>query len=73
MFAISVNTSTTLNKCLTINERNMGKPAATISNFHVCPKTTGTVPHVGGPIVGGAGSVTIGGLPAALDQNNLNL
>ena len=51
----------------------MGKPAASISNFHVCPKTTGTVPHVGGPIVGGSGSVTIGGLPAALEQNNLNL
>lgn len=50
---------------LIINELNMGKPAATISNLHVCPKTTGTVPHVGGPIVGGSGSVSIGGLPAA--------
>jgi len=40
---------------LIINELNMGKPAATISNFHICPKTTGTVPHVGGPIAGGSG------------------
>ena len=31
----------------------MGKPAATIGSLHVCPKTPGTVPHVGGPIVGG--------------------
>jgi uncharacterized Zn-binding protein involved in type VI secretion len=43
----------------------MGKPAATISCFHVCPKVTSKVPHVGGPIVAGAGNVLIGGMPAA--------
>ena len=37
----------------------MGKPAATIGSLHVCPKTTGTVPHVGGPIVAGSGSVKL--------------
>ena len=43
----------------------MGQPAATISSLHVCPKTTGTVPHVGGPVAAGSGSVKIGGMPAA--------
>ena len=43
----------------------MGQSAATISSLHVCPKTTGTVPHVGGPVVAGSGSVKIGGMPAA--------
>ena len=43
----------------------MGKPAATIGSLHVCPKTTGTVPHVSGPAVAGSGTVKIGGLPAA--------
>lgn len=43
----------------------MGKPAATIGHFHVCPKSNGPVPHVGGPIVAGSGNVLIGGLPAA--------
>ena len=43
----------------------MAKPAATISHFHVCPKVTSKVPHVGGPVVQGSPNVTIGGLPAA--------
>lgn len=43
----------------------MGKPAATITHMHVCPKATGTVPHVGGPIVVGSPNVLIGCLPAA--------
>lgn len=43
----------------------MGKPAATISCFHTCPKRTGKIPHVGGPIAAGSGNVFIGGLPAA--------
>ncbi|MBQ1783510.1 MAG: PAAR domain-containing protein [Gammaproteobacteria bacterium] len=43
----------------------MGKPAATISHFHVCPKVTAKVPHVGGPVIQGSPNVTIGGLPAA--------
>ncbi len=44
----------------------MGAPAARINDMHVCPMTTGTVPHVGGPIFPpGAATVMIGGLPAA--------
>ena len=50
---------------ITANGHSMGKPAATISHFHVCPKTTGQVPHVGGPVIQGSPNVTIGGLPAA--------
>lgn len=33
--------------------------------MHTCPMVTGTVPHVGGPIVIGCPTVLIGGLPAA--------
>lgn len=48
----------------------MGKPAARISDMHVCPMQTPAVvpiPHVGGPIVGpGVPTVLIGGLPAAV-------
>lgn len=45
----------------------MGKPAARIGDMHVCPMSTGPVPHVGGPIVGpGAPTVMIGGMPAAV-------
>ncbi len=41
--------------------------AARISDFHTCPMVTGTVPHVGGSIIGpGAPTVLIGGLPAAV-------
>ena len=44
----------------------MGKPAARISDMHVCPKTNpGPVPHVGGPIAMGSPNVLIGSLPAA--------
>ncbi|MFK5914026.1 MAG: PAAR domain-containing protein [Woeseiaceae bacterium] len=44
----------------------MGKPAARISDMHVCPKMNpGPSPHVGGPVVVGSGNVLIGGLPAA--------
>ncbi len=43
----------------------MGKPAARISDMHVCPKRTGKIPHVGGPIVAGSPDVMIGGMPAA--------
>lgn len=44
----------------------MGKPAARITDLHVCPKTNpGPVPHVGGPIAAGSPDVLIGGLPAA--------
>ena len=42
-------------------------PAARITDFHVCPMVTGTVPHVGGPVAGpGEATVVIGGLPAAV-------
>jgi uncharacterized Zn-binding protein involved in type VI secretion len=40
-------------------------PAARITDFHICPMVTGTVPHVGGPIVAGAITVLVAGMPAA--------
>ena len=44
----------------------MGKPAARLTDMHTCPMVTGTVPHVGGPIVSpGCPTVLIGSLPAA--------
>jgi uncharacterized Zn-binding protein involved in type VI secretion len=36
-----------------------------MGDMHVCPKVTSKVPHVGGPLVGGAPTVLIGGSPAA--------
>jgi uncharacterized Zn-binding protein involved in type VI secretion len=45
----------------------MSKPAARISDIHICPMITGIIPHVGGPIVGpGVPTVLIGGLPTAV-------
>ena len=41
------------------------KPAARMGDMHTCPMVTGTVPHVGGPIVMGQPTVLIGGMPAA--------
>jgi uncharacterized Zn-binding protein involved in type VI secretion len=46
-------------------------PAARITDMHVCPMQTPSlptpIPHVGGPIIGpGAPTVLIGGLPAAV-------
>lgn len=42
------------------------KPAARITDMHTCPMITGTVPHVGGPIMpAGEPTVLIGGMPAA--------
>ena len=44
----------------------MGAPAARINDMHTCPMVTGTVPHVGGPILPpGDPTVLIGGMPAA--------
>jgi len=44
----------------------MGQPAARINDMHVCPLSTGPVPHVGGPILpAGEPTVLIGGMPAA--------
>lgn len=42
-----------------------GKPAARVTDMHVCPMVTGLVPHVGGPIALGSMGVFIGGKPAA--------
>ena len=42
------------------------KPAARLTDMHVCPMVTGIIPHVGGPIVSPGGpTVIIGGLPSA--------
>lgn len=44
----------------------MGKPAARLTDMHVCPMCDGPKPHVGGPITApGAPTVLIGKLPAA--------
>ncbi len=41
-------------------------PAARVSDMHTCPMVTGTVPHVGGPILPpGCPTALISGLPAA--------
>ena len=38
-----------------------------MTDMHVCPMSTGPVPHVGGPALGpGAPTVLIGGMPAAV-------
>jgi uncharacterized Zn-binding protein involved in type VI secretion len=40
--------------------------AARVGDMHVCPLVTGTVPHVGGPVIpSGAATVLIAGQPAA--------
>jgi uncharacterized Zn-binding protein involved in type VI secretion len=41
------------------------KPAARISDMHVCPMVTGIVPHVGGPVALGEFTVLTGSLPQA--------
>lgn len=42
-------------------------PAIRITDMHVCPMVTGTVPHVGGPVNGpGVPTVLIGGMPASV-------
>lgn len=44
----------------------MGKPAARITDFHVCPMVCpGPVPHVGGPIIQGSPNVLTGNIPQA--------
>jgi uncharacterized Zn-binding protein involved in type VI secretion len=44
----------------------MGQPAARAGDMHVCPMITGTVPHIGGPVMPpGCTTVLIGGMPAA--------
>jgi uncharacterized Zn-binding protein involved in type VI secretion len=49
----------------------MGKPAATLTSMHVCPKITAKIPHVGGPVVVGSPTVKVGGLPAARKGDRL--
>ncbi len=49
----------------------MCPPAARILDMHVCPQVTVLVPHVGGPIVTGAASVIIEGMPAARVSDTL--
>jgi uncharacterized Zn-binding protein involved in type VI secretion len=48
----------------------MGKPAARLTDMHVCPMVTPglpPIPHVGGPITGpGCATVLIGGMPASV-------
>lgn len=46
----------------------MGKPAARVSDVHVCPMVDGVKPHVGGPVLPAASvpTVLIEGLPAAV-------
>jgi uncharacterized Zn-binding protein involved in type VI secretion len=43
----------------------MPKPAAFLGSLHVCPQVTVIVPHVGGPVIGLAIPVLVGGPPAA--------
>lgn len=45
--------------------------AARATDMHTCPMVTGTVPHVGGPVLpGGNTTVFIGGMPAAVVGDN---
>lgn len=49
-----------------------GKPVARVTDMHSCPMTTGTTPHVGGPIVGpGKSSVLVEGLPVAVVEDTV--
>ncbi len=41
--------------------------AARATDMHTCPMVSGTVPHVGGPLLpGGNTTVLIGGVPASI-------
>ena len=41
--------------------------AARVTDSHTCPSTTGTIPHVGGPITGpGDATVLIESMPASV-------
>ncbi len=42
-----------------------GKPAATVGSNHTCPMCSGTIPHVGGPVILGSPNVFINGKPVA--------
>lgn len=38
-------------------------PASRIGDFHVCPMVTGLCPHIGGPLITGAGTVITVSMP----------
>ena len=45
--------------------------AARITDMHTCPMVTGTVPHVGGPLLPGSNTtVMIGGMLASIVGDN---
>lgn len=45
----------------------MAKQVATVGSMHTCPMCSGTVPHVGGPVIGpGVPNVLINGKPVAV-------
>ncbi|HQZ63725.1 MAG TPA: PAAR domain-containing protein [Planctomycetaceae bacterium] len=45
------------------------KPAARVTDLHVCPRSTGLVPHVGGPILEGESTILIDGFLAAVSSD----
>ena len=47
------------------NTLTNARPAARLTDFHVCPGFNGPQPHVGGPICKGSATVLINGLLAA--------
>ncbi|MFE8070118.1 PAAR domain-containing protein [Marinobacteraceae bacterium S3BR75-40.1] len=49
----------------------MGKPAAYLGAYHVCPASNGPVPHVGGPTLAASSNVFIGGMPVARVSDKL--
>lgn len=49
-----------------------GQPAARVNDGVVCPQSTNGVPHVGGPILGGSGTVLINARPAARAGDRVN-
>ena len=44
--------------------------AARLGDMHTCPRTTGSVPHVGGPVIQGSSTVLVGYQPAARKGDN---
>ncbi len=43
----------------------MGRRAARLGDWHWCPRVTGKVPHIGGPIVAGSPTTRVDFRPAA--------
>ncbi len=50
----------------------MPNPAAFLGSLHLCPQVTGVVPHIGGPTIGMAVTVIVGG-PPAVNINNMSV